>query len=362
MFEYYALYFVFARSISDTKTIYRAVYAMVLALGVCGVFSTLEAYRSWSILSIFPSDRWLTYDRSDPLYIEWGRGLRVRSTFPHPILFGDGLAMGLPLCLFLLSIWKGRWQRIILWMSFLLMAWSLYKTSSRGPWIAAVFSCGALAFMVKGRVRMYLGTIVVLSALVIIARPGIRRTIVNLYESTFDNSSPIGSSYEYRHALTDAVIEAVSQEPSRTLFGYGPGTFREIGLDIYFLARVHHWYTCDNNWALFLYETGYCGLLIMGLLFSRTLLLLLQGYRRLPSPEKHFSGVASICIVAFCFGLLSVAGYNWGQQGFMAWILISLAIAYPRLALQQRAGTVVSQNVYPAESSAELSPPVVVKT
>lgn len=34
--------------------------------------------------------------------------------------------------------------------------------------------------------------------------------------------------------------------------------------------------------------------------------------------------------------LLSVAGYSWGQQGFMAWIFISLSVVYPRIAARER--------------------------
>jgi hypothetical protein len=29
---------------------------------------------------------------------------------------------------------------------------------------------------------------------------------------------------------------------------------------------------------------------------------------------------------------MSVAGYSWGQQGYLAWILIALVISYSRLA------------------------------
>ena len=114
--EFYLMYFILVKTISRVETIYKIIYAMMLAMGVCCFFSLLEAYASWSILSIFPPSTWITYDGGrDPLYIELGRGLRVRSTFPHPILFGDALAMSIPLTFYLLSIWKRRRQRLILW-------------------------------------------------------------------------------------------------------------------------------------------------------------------------------------------------------------------------------------------------------
>jgi hypothetical protein len=114
------------------------------------------------------------------------------------------------------------------------------------------------------------------------------------------------------------------------------GTFRERGLDINFLDRVQHWYTCDNNWAKFLYETGYGGLLIIGVLLLSPLVMTLKSYKRLVGPQRHLSGVIFIVLVGFYLSLWSVAGYDWGQQGFMAWILISLSVVYPRIVLNDR--------------------------
>jgi O-Antigen ligase len=340
--EYYVLYYIFLKTISEVRTVHRIVYAMAIAMGLCCIFGMFEAYGSWSILQLFPSNLWIRYDRADPLYIEWGRGLRVRSTFPHPILFGDALAMCIPLTLYLVSIWKQRWQRVVLWVSVVLMFWGLYKTSSRGPWIALAISCVLLFVLVHNRVRRYVTVMAVLSLMVVVSRPGIRQTIVGLYQSTQDSTSPVGSSYEYRHALTDAVTSAVAKEPGRAILGYGLGTFRELGLEINFLHSVQRWYTCDNNWAAFLYETGYVGLVIIGMLLFKPLLMTFKSYQRLPRPERYFSGVLFIVLAAFYFMLLSVAGYSWGQQGFMSWILISLSVVYPRVAMRDRQDAITS--------------------
>jgi hypothetical protein len=255
--EYYLLYFLIVRTIKNVKTPYNIVFAMMMAMSVCCIFALLEAYATWSILRIFPPNLWITYNGGvDPLYIEWGRGLRVRSTFPHPILFGDALAMSIPLALYLLSIWEQKWQRVLLWVSLLLMFWAIYKTSSRGPWIATVLCIALLFLLIRNQVRKYILTIALLTAVALIARPGIWSTVEGLYQSTTDSTSPVGSSYLYRDALGDAVKDAVAKEPGRALLGYGLGTFRELGLEISFLGSTHRWYTCDNNWAAFLYETG----------------------------------------------------------------------------------------------------------
>ncbi|WP_213806324.1 O-antigen ligase family protein [Granulicella sp. dw_53] len=331
--EYYLLYFLLVRTITSVRTIHRIVFAMMMAIGVCCLFSLLEVYATWSILRIFPQKLWITYNGGiDPIYIEWGRGLRVRSTFPHPILFGDALAMSIPLTLYLLSVWERQYQRILLWMSLGLMFWAIYKTSSRGPWIATGMCSMLLFVLIRNEIRKYLLAIVVVTVVALLARPGIWSTIAGLYSASTDPTSPVGSSYLYRDALNQAVRNAVDKDPTRALLGYGLGTFRELGLDITFFNSVHRWFTCDNNWAAFLYETGYVGLMIIGALLARTLIIAFKNYRHLPAPDNYLSGVIFIALGGFYFLLLSVAGYSWGQQGYMAWILISLVVSHSRVA------------------------------
>jgi hypothetical protein len=95
--EYYVLYFVLVKTISKTETLHKMIFSMMMAMGVCCLLAVVEVWAHWSILRIFPSQFWITYNGGfDPLYTERGRGLRVRSTFPHPILFGDALAISIP--------------------------------------------------------------------------------------------------------------------------------------------------------------------------------------------------------------------------------------------------------------------------
>jgi O-antigen ligase len=330
--EFYTMYFLLVKTISRVETVYKIIYAMMLAMGVCCFFALLEAYASWSILSIFPPSTWITYDSGqNPLYIEVGRGLRVRSTFPHPILFGDALAMSIPLNFYLLSIWKRRRQRLILWPILALMFWAIYKTQSRGPWIATAMCSVLLFIMVRKSVRRYLISIALVALFVLLVRPGVWHSIDALYEASTDPNQPVGSSYLYRHALTDAITNSVESEPGRALLGYGLGTFRVLGLKIYFLGESRIWYTCDDNWDLFLYETGYVGLVLIAMLLLKPLLIALRSYRTLTRPENELSGVLFISLIGFYFLMLSVASYCWGQQGYMSWILIALVVSHPRV-------------------------------
>jgi len=330
--EYYLLYFLFLRIVTKIETLHKVVFAVSMAIGLCCTFSLLEAYANWSILRVFPSNLWITYNGGlDPLYIEWGRGLRVRSTFPHPILFGDALAMSIPLTLYLLSFWEDKRQRLLLWVSLVLMTWAIYKTSSRGPWLATGLCCTMLFMLLNNRVRKYLAVVAILAVIVVVSRPGIWQTVTDLYTASTDASSPQGASYLFRDTLDKTVKAAVAVSPARMLLGYGLGTFREIGLDITFLGVTQRWYTCDDNWAAFLYETGYVGLLIIASLLFSPLWIAFRNYRILPRPENQLSGVLLISLLGFYFLLMSVAGYSWGQQGYLAWILISLVVCHSRI-------------------------------
>jgi len=329
--EYYLMFYLFINSITEIRTVLRIMYALVGCLGLCCIFGLFEAYAKWSVMSLLPSNLLL----GAPLYIEAGRGLRIRATFPHPILFGDALAMTIPIALYLLSVCKKNGQRAMLWTITALQFWALYKTSSRGPWLTLALSIVLLWMLVKNRVRKYLIGFAVLTMIVLVARPGIRETISNLYDSTQESNSRLGSSYGYRHALIPAVTGALAKDSKRMWVGYGLGTFREIGLDITFLNITQRWHTCDDNWALFLYETGYAGLAIIALLLFKILWGALRSFWRMKRPDKNLMGTIVIGIAGFYFGLLSVAGYNWGQQGFMAWMLISLSVVYPKIVMRK---------------------------
>jgi hypothetical protein len=239
--------------------------------------------------------------------------------------------MIIPITLYLLTVIRQKTKRLILWGMLPLMLWAIYKTSSRGPWLAVGISFPFLFLMLPNKMKKYLAILGLAMACVLATRSGIRDTISNIYASTQDTASPVGASYEYRNALLHAITSAVAKDNTRMLLGYGLGTFREKGLIVDFLGESKLWFTCDDNWACFIYETGYIGLFLVGLLLLVPLFMNIRSYLRLPRPERYLSGVLFISLAAFCFLLLSVAGYNWGQQGFMAWILISLSVVYPRV-------------------------------
>lgn len=332
--EYYLLYYIILKGVSDVRTISRTLYAMIAAMSVCSIISLFEIYGHWSVLSIFPSEFQVDYGTGNAFYSEmFDRGIRARSTFPHPILFGGALAMVIPLAFYLLTTSCKSWpQKAFLNISLLLMFWSLYKTSSRGPWLATMFAMVILAIAAESKIRKRIVVVAVLACAVLIIRPGVAQTLLNIYESTFDPASRMGSSFQYRPALFHTVSESLNENLTRAILGFGLGSFREKGLILELPGiETHRWYTCDSSWVLFWYETGYVGLFILSTLLFRPFLLALRSFRKFSRSDRDLSLALLSSLAAFYVVMISVAIYGWGQNGHMLWTVIGLSTTYTML-------------------------------
>jgi len=335
--EYYLLYYVLTRAVSQVRTIHKILFAIVAAIGVCGIFAYLEAYHSWSVLSLFPEE--FSAYGTEPM-VEFGRGLRVRATFPHPILFGGAIAITIPLALYLQTIFLSRLQRILLWLAILLMFLSLYKTGSRGPWIALTLSLGVLFLVWQNRARAYLALLGILAFSVLVMRPGVSATIQDTYAATLDDTTPMGASYEYRFALLDVAKQALARSPARETWGYGMGSFRSLGLEARFRRGTYPFLSCDSAWIELMVETGYVGLLLIAALLLRAAQITLVNFLRLPKPDAYLLLVLFIDMVAFYFAMMSVSTYSWGQNGHMLWMLIAMSMAYIGLKRRNMEATI----------------------
>src|SRR5438445_3711982 len=91
--EYYLLYYILTRAVSQVSTIHKILFAIVAAIGVCGIFAYLVAYHSWSVLSLF-LEEFSAYG-TEPM-VEFGRGVRVRAAFPYPVLVDGSVAVAMP--------------------------------------------------------------------------------------------------------------------------------------------------------------------------------------------------------------------------------------------------------------------------
>jgi hypothetical protein len=325
--EYYLLYLIIVRSVTGTGTIHKIVIAMVAAMAISSFFGLLEAYTNWQVMPeqvgrFAERHGWEGVWRSD----------RVRSVFPHPILFGGAIAMIMPIALYLSTYFKKNSSKVILWFSISIMFLSIYKSMSRGPWLSLVCSL-ALIFLFSNReYRKPILIVGLLSLTTLLLRPGIWETVKNLAIVTFDPGTHKGASYSYRFALAEVIQRALSESSLRQLFGFGQGSFFYLNLVGEFQGRPYAFQSCDSAWLQFLSNTGYLGLVTMVALFGKVFLVIWSNLRKSTDSMRNFI----LSIFASLFGtyllMASVALYGWGQNGHILWILIAICISYIRNA------------------------------
>jgi hypothetical protein len=330
--EYYVVYFIFFKSISSTATIKRIVIATVAAMAITTIPGAVEAYTGWQVTSWFPDiGARFSFGNFDE-----ARGIRTQSTFQHAILYGGALAMVLPQVLYLIAVSKSMFQKILLWLCVLMMFLCLFKTTSRGPWMAAIFGF-ALVFLFTVRpVQKCMLGIIGLCILVMIIRPGVYDTIMDLYDETTNPDSTVGTSYEYRYALRDVSVKALSHSTVRALTGFGMESFYYLNLEGPFMGKEGHKFeSCDSAWIETMVETGYVGLVIFAVLLGSAFLRIFRSISHLPKPDRYLQWIFCVNLIQYFFLMISVAIYGWGQNGFILWITIAVGLAYPRVAAER---------------------------
>lgn len=329
--DFFLIYYIFAKSISRTETVRKIMYGFVGAITVCSVFGIPEIYSDsgWTVMNWFPQ----VYHRFEDLNGSAGdRGERVLTTFGHPILYGAALAMAIPMALYLISISKSIWQKVFLWTATMLMIFNLYKTTSRGPWMAAAISMTVVLLSGGKQMRRYVMIIGALTVLVLIARPGIWETISNLYTLTLSSDSIQGASYQWRYALYDLAFQHLNHDFWRALWGYGPESFYFLGWQAVFLGSIVTFKSCDSSVAALMIETGYIGFVLAISVFVIAALKALRYSLKIPKPDNLPCVVLFVNLCAFIFQMTNVDILGWGQQTYMIWIIVAMAMIYPSLA------------------------------
>jgi len=332
IFDFYLVYYIFTKTVSDARTVHRILIAFVSGLTICCVFGWCEAYLSWRIVDLFPTTAYRFTPGQDGLMEDAGD--RIRSTFPHAILFANGLALGIPMALYLLTLAKSSLQKVFLGVSILLMFWNIYKTMSRGPWLALVISLILLLLLAQRKIRRYLLVIAVLTISVLVIRPGVWETLKNTYFETFDPDSARGESYEYRYTLMRVGREALAKDLGRAAWGFGPESFYYLGFTGEDPDTGHtvKFDSCDSALVELMVDTGYIGLLLVIVLLSKATLVSWWGFMRLPKRENSICLLFFINLVAYSFMMMSVMNFGWGQQTHMLWMILAVSVVYPHLA------------------------------
>jgi hypothetical protein len=329
--EYYVLYYVYVKSVTRVRTVYRVLGAIIAAMAVCSVFGAVEAYTGWHVMGLFPPRE----SRIGALLgLSGGDEGRIASTFPHAILFGAALAIAILIALHLVTVAKSTKRKFFLWASILLMFLNIYKSVSRGPWLGLILGFILLTVFERGKLRKHQLVIALLSVLVMVIRPGVYDTIRDLSGETFtvDWENPKGLSYEYRYELRRVAQQALGRDFLRGLWGYGMESFSYLGLEGNLAGHEFPFLSCDSAWIELMVETGYVGLFLIALLLLKPAWLAWKDFRRIRGPDRYLSLTFVTCMVVYYFMMLSVDIYAWGQEGYMLWILIALSVVHGGLA------------------------------
>lgn len=350
--DYVIVYYIFAKNARDPETVRNILFSLVAGVTVCSVLALPEAYSDWTVISLFPAaDHYFV--KSGNLYVDLARGLRTQSTFGHPILFGSALAMTIPMAFYLLGRKAALLRtKLFLWASILIQFWSIYKTGSRGPWLALGLALTVFFIFGDGGARRRLALVAFVGFVAIAARPGVWMTILADYTSTLDSNSYEGGSYQYRYALYHLAVQELGRSVPRAMWGYGPESFYFLNLSAEIDGTDMSFSSCDSSFAALLIETGYVGFLIVIVLLSSAVVRTIWAYRKLPRPANQICLCFLVAILTFIFMMTNVAIFRWGQQAAMFWIVMGLALTYPHL-LRQAATKRIRRNLRSASMAAQ---------
>jgi len=271
--EVFLFYTVAATSITSREDAYRILKGAWLGLVLVALFAAIEKKTGFN-----PVDRFIPgYSRGDDVV----QG--VLSTYPHRILLGTAMAVGVPLSLLLVQArsWAGKVPRYF-WPATGLLGMATYYGQSRGPWIGLALACFFVFVLGSRDVRKKLMVLGFAAMLVMATRPGIVDTLSHFVNDTVDKDSFKGGTAQYRMELWKIAFAKVSESPWKFLFGYGPSAGSKITFEWRLSYRnelylVDSW---DNHFAYSLFQYGFVGLGATLLLYLKGLVICFRSWRR----------------------------------------------------------------------------------
>jgi O-antigen ligase len=256
-------------------------------------------------------------------------GDRFQSTYPHAILLGFAMAMGMPIALSLLDLAASKWEKRVMMTIVFLTAVACFLADSRGGWIGMAFAA-VISFVLGTRqTRKRCVWVLALTLAVIAVRPGIRDTIVDRYWETTLPGSYKELSYAYRWTLWYVAYSEISKSPERFLFGYGGVSTESMDLSKYFAheeggtATKIGYTSWDNNYASDLIEFGVVGLGLEIIIFALIMIRLLSNWRKAKGNVKGLlAGLIASCVV-YLFAMSNVFIFS-AQLKFLFWAVVAI--------------------------------------
>ena len=268
----------------------------------------------------------------------------IAATYPHRILMGYAMAMGVPLSLALASYEKEAKARRIMYGITLLLIGAGYFSMSRGPWLGLLFAIIGVAVFCGKAARKKVLFLVALTAAVSVLRPGVRDTITNLCNSTFNSDSEKGNNYQYRWQMWTVAWDQIRLSPVHFLFGYGPNSTMHMDLSDFWHGQegsqagvIHMGHTSwDNNYACDLIELGVIGFLLKVILFLSVVKTLIDNWCESDNDYRILEGGIVVACLVFMYSMSNV--YIFAPQlYYMFWTLVAAGSNFSRVLARQEA-------------------------
>jgi hypothetical protein len=324
--EIILFYIVVSTTLTDAYSVFGAFRALCISTAVIAVLGVVEYYTQFN-----PVLQWMGI-------VEIKEPTDVIVTFRHRILFGYAMAMGWPLLLAAAQRVEGRARSIAMTILVMMTIGACYFSGSRGPWFSAAIAGAVMYVLGSEKIRKSMRVFAYLSLLVVIVRPGVRDTLVDLSMSTFDPDSYRGRSYYYRKELWPVARSLAATSPTRWLFGHGGLSTEEMDLSDRFEYGGSTYHTgfssWDNNYACDLVEFGYVGLFIEVAFYGCVLLALYRAATQCPAAYRDMAAAFAAGAVVYVVALTNVFMFS-PQLKCMFLTLVTIGTRLPALAGQE---------------------------
>jgi O-antigen ligase/polysaccharide polymerase Wzy-like membrane protein len=325
--EVVLFYILISEYVQTESDIVQLLASICYGLAAVAVVATIDKYWNVDLVETIVPFRGLPD-------IEEG----IASTYPHRILLGYAMAMGVPLSLALPTYFNEvRRKRVMYGIALLLIA-ATYFSMSRGPWLGLGLGLLGIAIVGGRKARKSVALIALLIAIVLILRPGVRDTISNMYSETFEEDSAKGNSYQTRWQLWTIAWTEIKVSPGRLLFGFGPVSTESMDLSHYWfgtegwsssVTKIGHT-SWDNNYASDLIELGVVGFLLEAVLFAFIIKTLVTNWRRSDPNDRILQGGVTIACLVFMFAMTNVFIFS-PQLKYLFWTLVAVGCNFSRI-------------------------------
>ncbi len=321
LLEYLLFFLMVGKGLRDRETVVRVLRAVFLAGVIVALLGIYEKYRGTNLVALVV-----------PGMVDNPR--TVTATYRHRILFGYAMAMAFPLA-FALRHWAvSRGQNLFLVFGLLALPAACYFGNSRGPWVGLALAGGVLMLAGSRIVRRHLCLLAMLAGLVLVALPGVQKSIQNRWEQTFSTDTHKGRSASYRLELWTTAWQHLTKSPGRFLFGYGGGSTEHMQLDDFFQygggsGQLGHT-SWDSEYASDFMKYGTFGLSMSAILLLSFVRWAWKARKECGPEAQDLLGGCLAVMAVFVWAMSNVAIFN-PQLQYLFLTMVAIALRYPHL-------------------------------